>query len=49
MDDDTPKTIELLRKLTKDDPKIEVCSLRAIYPKGAEKVTTYETTVRIVQ
>ncbi len=49
VEDNKPKAIELLRKLTKDDPKIEVCSLRAIYPKGAEKVTTYETTGRIVQ
>lgn len=44
-----PQAIELLRRLTKDDDSIEVCSLKAIYPKGAEKVAVFETTGRIIK
>lgn len=44
-----PQAIELLRRLTQDDSSIEVCSLKAIYPKGAEKVAVFETTGRIIK
>ncbi len=49
VENNKPQAIELLRRLTAEDPSIEVCSLRSIYPKGAEKVTTYETTGRVIQ
>ena len=36
-EDNKPQAIEMLRRMTKDDSSIEVCSLQAIYPKGARK------------
>lgn len=44
-----PQAIELLRRLTEKDLSIEVCSLNAIYPKGAEKVAVFETTGRVIK
>lgn len=44
-----PQAIELMRRLTADDSSIEVCALRAIYPKGAEKVAIFESTGRVVK
>lgn len=49
VEDNKPQAIELLRRMTKDDSHIEVCSMHALYPKGAEKVTAFETTGRIVR
>ena len=49
IEDNKPQAIELLRRLTEKDNSIEVCSLHAIYPKGAEKVAAYETTGRVVK
>ena len=49
IEDNKPQAIEMLRRLTKDDSSIEVCSLHAIYPKGAEKVAAYETTGRVIK
>ena len=49
VENNKPQAIEMLRRLTGDDPSIEVCSLKAIYPKGAEKVTAYETTGRVIK
>lgn len=44
-----PQAIELMRRLTAEDSAIEVCSLRAIYPKGAEKVAVFESTGRVIK
>lgn len=49
VENNKPKGIELLREKTASDSSIEVCSLNAIYPKGAEKVAIYETTGREVK
>ena len=49
VENNKPQAIELLRRMTADDSSIEVVSLRAIYPKGAEKVTTFETTGRMIK
>ena len=44
-----PQAIELMRRLTKDDARVEVCKLNAIYPKGAEKVAVFESTGRVIK
>lgn len=44
-----PKAIELLRKLAKATPEIEVISLPSRYPQGAEKVIIYSTTGKIIE
>lgn len=44
-----PQAIEMMRRLTKDDPSVEVVALRAMYPKGAEKVAIFESTGRVVK
>lgn len=44
-----PQAIELMRRLTADNPSIEVCKLNAIYPKGAEKVAVFESTGRVIK
>lgn len=49
VEDNKPQAIELLRRLTDKDADIEVCSLHALYPKGAEKVATFETTGRVIK
>ena len=43
-----PKAISKFQEMTKDDSSVEVVSLDAKYPKGAEKVIVYETTGRVV-
>lgn len=48
VEDNKPKAIELLKKMTAEDSSIEVASLPAKYPQGAEKVLIYHTTGRIV-
>lgn len=47
VEDNKPKAIEKLRREIGDAP-IEVLSMRATYPKGAEKVLIYEATGRVV-
>ncbi|MGI5967696.1 MULTISPECIES: electron transport complex subunit RsxC [Anaerotruncus] len=49
VENNKPQAIEMLRRMTADDPSIEVASLRSIYPKGAEKVAIFETTGRVVK
>ena len=49
IENNKPKAIELLKKETANDPSVEVCSLPSLYPKGAEKVTIFETTGRVVK
>lgn len=48
VEDNKPKAIELLKKMTAEDPSIEVAALPAKYPQGAEKVLIYHTTGRTV-
>ncbi len=49
IENNKPQAIELLRRMTANDSSIEVVSLPSIYPKGAEKVTIFETTGRVVK
>ncbi|MEM1483943.1 electron transport complex subunit RsxC [Oscillospiraceae bacterium PP1C4] len=49
VENNKPQAIELLRRLTEKDSSIEVVSLKSIYPKGAEKVTVFETTGRVIK
>ena len=49
IEDNKPKAIELLEKETKDDPAFHIVSMKASYPKGAEKVIVYETTGRVIK
>ena len=44
-----PKAVELMKKLTQNDSSVEVLALKAMYPKGAEKVAIYESTGRVVK
>lgn len=34
--------------MVKDEPGIEVFTLKSVYPQGAERVVIYETTGRVV-
>ena len=43
-----PECIKKLRELFADNAKVEVSVLPALYPQGAEKVTIYNTTKRVV-
>ena len=47
IEDNKPQAIEKLRQECANDPTIEVVPLKAMYPKGAEKVIAYETGVII--
>lgn len=49
VENNKPQAIELLRRMTEKDDSIDIVSLKAIYPKGAEKVTIFETTGRVVE
>lgn len=49
IEDNKPKAIELLTKETANDPSFHVVSMKASYPKGAEKVIVYETTGRVIK
>lgn len=40
--------IKKLKNMTKDDDDIEIYSLKARYPKGAERVIIYDTTGRVI-
>lgn len=44
-----PQAIEMMRRLTAADPSVEVTPLKAMYPKGAEKVAIFESTGRVVK
>ena len=43
-----PECIKNLRKIFADNAKVEVSPLPALYPQGAEKVTVFNTTRRVV-
>lgn len=46
VEDNKPDCIELLRKLTKDEPRISVKALKTKYPQGAERQLIYAATGR---
>ncbi len=48
VEDNKPDCIEILNKLTRDDPRISVKALRTKYPQGAERMLIYATTGRKV-
>jgi electron transport complex protein RnfC len=48
VEDNKPDCIEILKKLTQDDPRISVKALRTKYPQGAERMLIYATTGRKV-
>ena len=43
-----PACIEKMKELFRDDAKVSVATLPALYPQGAEKVLIYNTTRRVV-
>ena len=42
-------TIEALKEVIKDFPKVRICSLQASYPMGDEVVLIYEATGRVIK
>ena len=46
VEDNKPDCIAILKKLTKDEPRISVKTLRTKYPQGAERQIIYATTGR---
>lgn len=48
VEDNKPDCIELLKKLTKDEPRISVKELKTKYPQGAERQIIYATTGRSI-
>lgn len=48
IEDNKPDCIELLRKLTKDEPKILIKALKTKYPQGSERHLIYATTKRAI-
>ena len=46
VEDNKPDCVELLKKLTKDEPRISVKALKTKYPQGAERMLVYATTGR---
>ena len=46
VEDNKPDCIELLRKLTKEEPRISVKALKTKYPQGAERQLIYAATGR---
>lgn len=48
VEDNKPDCVELLKKLTKDEPKITVKALRTKYPQGSERHLIYATTGRAI-
>ncbi len=48
VEDNKPDCIELLKKLTKDEPKITVKALKTKYPQGSERHLIYATTGRAI-
>lgn len=48
VEDNKPDCIEILKKLTKDEPNISVKALQTKYPQGAERQLIYATTGRAI-
>lgn len=48
VEDNKPDCIEILKKLTKDEPRISVKALRTKYPQGAERQIIYAVTGRAI-
>lgn len=48
VEDNKPDCVELLKKLTKDEPKITVKALKTKYPQGSERHLIYATTGRAI-
>lgn len=48
VEDNKPDCIEILKKLTKDEPRISVKALKTKYPQGAERQIIYATTGRAI-
>ncbi len=48
IEDNKKECIDLYRRLTGNEPGMEVQTLKAMYPQGGEKVLIYHTTGRIV-
>lgn len=46
VEDNKPDCVELLKNLTKDEPRISVKALKTKYPQGAERQIIYATTTR---
>ena len=49
IEDNKQIAIEKLKKETENDSTIEVVALKAMYPKGAEKVIAYETCGKVIK
>lgn len=48
VEDNKPDCVELLKKLTKDEPRISVKALKTKYPQGAERQLIYAATGRAI-
>lgn len=48
VEDNKPDCIEKLKELTKDEPRMEVVSLKTKYPQGGERQLIYATTGRAI-
>ena len=48
VEDNKPDCIEILKKLSKDEPRISVKALRTKYPQGAERQIIYAVTGRAI-
>lgn len=48
VEDNKPDCIEILKKLTKDEPRISVKALKTKYPQGAERQIIYAATGRAI-
>lgn len=48
VEDNKPDCIEILKNLTKDEPRISVKELKTKYPQGAERQIIYATTGRAI-
>ncbi len=48
VEDNKPDCIEILKNLTKDEPRISVKTLKTKYPQGAERQIIYATTGRAI-
>ncbi len=48
IEDNKPACIDLLKELTKDDPRITVMELKTKYPQGAERQLIHATTGRLL-
>ncbi len=48
VEDNKPDCIEKLKQATKDEPRMEVCTLKTKYPQGAERQLIYAVTKRAI-